>query len=114
MMNAPPASPRPDVSWTAAFHACFTGPVECVTQGDAVVSLAVVTGPENAIVKGRRLFDHAMTYVVVWDSTECLRPDLAGADCHVVNLITAKDGNVDAGTHAYTFEIPDSSPVPTA
>lgn len=113
-MTAPPGSVRPEISWTSAFHACFAASLGCVAQGNAVVSLAVVTGPGNATIGGRSMFENSLTYVVVWDSGACIPPGRAGAQCHEVDLVTAQDGNVPAGTHAYTFEVLDSVPVPTA
>ena len=48
----PPGSAQADLPWTAAFNVCFTGPIGCVPQGAANVSLALVTGPGNAVVGG--------------------------------------------------------------
>jgi len=112
-MTPPPAAARADVSWTDAFDACFAGALQCVTTDDAVVSLAMVTGPGDAVVHGRQMFEDALTYVVTWDPADCSRPDLAGSRCRLVDLLTADDGNVPAGTNVYTFEIPESSPPPS-
>jgi hypothetical protein len=112
-LKSPPGSAEPDVSWTTAFRACFFGTLQCVTHPHAVVSLAMVTGPGNAVVGGHAMFEDALTYVVVWDPSPCYRPDLAGEDCRQVDLVTAQDGRLDAGTHVYTFEAPASAPVPT-
>lgn len=112
---APPAaSAKADVAWSAAFRACFTGPVRCVARGNAAVSLGMVTGPDNAIIGGRRMFDDALTYVLTWDPAPCVRPDLAGSQCRVVDLVTAQDGRLAAGTYVYSFEVAESSPVPHA
>lgn len=113
-MAPPAASARADVSWSKAFEACFTGPVLCVAPGSAAVSLAAVTGPDNAVIAGRRMFDDALTYVLTWDPAPCVRPDLAGSRCRVVDLVTAQDGRLEAGTHVYTFEVLASSSVPHA
>jgi len=113
-ITPPPESAKPDIPWTSAFDACFDSRLPCVIHGDASVSLGIVTGPDNAVINGRRMFENALAYLVVWQPSACLRPDLAGQQCRDVDLVTAADGNVEAGTHVYTFEVPESSPAPDA
>ena len=119
-MTAPPHDRSADVSWRVAFDACFTGPVPCVAFGDAVVSLASVSGPGDAGTApfgGRHMLEQVLTYVVTWDTTDCSRlatsESRPGADCRVVDLITAeKVGRLEAGSHVYAFVAPESAPVP--
>ena len=119
-LTAPAPYRSVDVSWRVAFDACFTGPLPCVTVGDAVVSLARVTGPGDAGTApfgGRHRMEQALTYVVAWDATDCstlLPTQTHGAGgCRLVDLVTAeKIRGLDAGSHVYAFVVPASAPVP--
>ena len=107
----PAPSVTPDVPWTVAFDACLSGPLPCVSTGDAVVSLAEVSGPTDALVGGKQMFDRTAAFVVVWDPSPCARRAL-GRRCREVALVTAKKGAVPAGLHLYTFEIPAAASYP--
>lgn len=121
-MTAPPGNIRADVSWKVAFGSCFSGPVQCVADGDAVVTMASVTGPGNtgtAPFGGKHMLEQTLVYVVTWDSRDCESllsgsgADHAVSECRVVDLITAQDvGHLDAGSHVYTFVIPQTSSMP--
>lgn len=100
----PPGGATAGITWSAALAGCFRGPIRCVATGDARVSLAVVTGPGDAAIAGRPLFDHLLAYVVTWSPSACYTRD---ADrCRVVNLVTARERNgVAAGSVLYAFEV---------
>lgn len=105
LVLAPPdPDVRPDVPWADALASCFEGPIRCVATGAAEVVLAEVDGPGNAVIGGRTLFDHALTYVVTWAPSAC--HTRAADRCRVVNLVTAQRRNeVAAGTVLYAFEM---------
>ena len=121
-LTAPPGNIRADVPWKVAFGSCFSGPVQCVADGDAVVTMARVTGPGNAGTApfgGKHMLEQTLMYVVTWDPRAC-QSLLSGrganhtvSDCRVIDLITAQDvGRLKAGSHVYTFVIPQTSSAP--
>ncbi|HVK30776.1 MAG TPA: hypothetical protein VM575_20745 [Nocardioides sp.] len=96
---------RADLSWTDAFAQCFTGALGCVATGEAEVSLAVVTGPGNAVIGGHQMFEDTLAYVVTWAASSCPPPDTG--ECRTAYLLTADDSrNVPPGTVVYAFPIP--------
>ncbi|MGZ4438610.1 MAG: hypothetical protein ACXVWU_13185 [Nocardioides sp.] len=119
-MTVPSGGTGAVVPWRAAFDACFTGPVQCVTTGDAVVTMATVTGPDNAgtgAFGGEHMLERILMYVVTWEPADCRSlgsiSHPAGSDCRVVDLITARPARrLPGGSHVYAFVIPDTSPVP--
>lgn len=121
-MTAPPGNIRADVPWKVAFGSCFSGPVQCVADGDAVVTMASVTGPVNAGTApfgGKHMLEQTLMYVVTWEPRACQSSpsgsvvDHAVSECRVIDLVTAQDvGHLEAGSHVYTFVIPQTSSVP--
>ena len=105
LLEPPPADADPDASWTEALAGCFHGAIACVANGNAELTLALVTGPGDAVIKGRTIFDRSLTYVVTWDPAPC--STIAAERCRVVNLLTADaKGALPAGTQIYAFELP--------
>ncbi len=105
VLDPPPAGARPDVTWSDAYAHCFGPGAVCVPTGDAEVGLAVVTGPADAVIGSRTIFDHTLAYVVTWDPGACYVRDAEA--CRLVNLLTARQaGKVPAGTVLYAFEAP--------
>ena len=87
------------------------------------MTLASVTGPGNAGTApfgGHHMLEHTLMYVVTWDPTACPLPAAgsgtgpAASGCRIVDLITAQHvGRLDAGSHVYTFVIPQTASVPS-
>lgn len=118
-MASPPSSRTAHISWDAAFDVCFTGPVHCMAVGDAVVTLASVTGPGNAGTTSfgdRHMLEQTLAYAVFWDVADCralLSESRDGEDCRVVDLITAEQaGDLQAGAHVYSFVVAESASTP--
>lgn len=84
--------------------------------------MASVTGPVNAGTApfgGKHMLEQTLMYVVTWEPRACQSSpsgsvvDHAVSECRVIDLITAQDvGHLGAGSHVYTFVIPQTSSVP--
>ena len=112
----PPASEAVmPMGWKAAFRACFTGP-PCAATGDAIISLAVATGPPGYPQKNdpsemtANFFQRRLVYVITWQPSRCLTGQAGVAKvCRVVDFV---DGRSRAASFA--IEIADSQPTVTS
>ena len=118
-MRPPALGSDPYPSWRHAVEACFSGPLPCVTHGDARVALASVTGPGDAGTApfgGKRMLEQGLVYAVIWGPGECRSLIVAsrGAEtCRMIDLVTAERiGDLEAGSHLYTFVARASSAFP--
>jgi hypothetical protein len=109
-------TPAPNVAglsknWRSAYRACFAEP-PCWNTGDAVVALAVATGPPGYPRRSDptdmtgKFFNQQLVYVITWDPAPCRTEQTTATTCRVVNFVDTRSRYT-----GFAIEIADSQPV---